>query len=230
MNKVLWFIFLTIIVLYIFFLYSKSNQIKETYTGTLRIANELDKKRAFKFALKSICQSKGYHWLEYGDEFSYDCKHSKQTCESESVFPTKIGTSPKYYEWRDSNSKDAKEISNRLSLVKDYQPQTLAQQAGQSSFSEESVNNPETGGICIIGNEMFRSMCEDEKLTYNKNDGTCVTNKPYCMSKCLPYCEKDCYVDPLQWTWEAIVGTTLGRGTGCAANLAKGELCALTQK
>ena len=44
-----------------------------------------------------------------------------------------------------------------------------------------------------------------------KDSGKCKTNKKYCSSKGLPYCNGDCYIPPLQWVSEQVFGTTLGR-------------------
>lgn len=64
---------------------------------------------------------------------------------------------------------------------------------------------------CIIGNEAWREFCEKEGLSYDPENGKCKTNGQYCMSKGLPFCNGDCYVPPMQWLSEQVLGTTLGR-------------------
>jgi hypothetical protein len=188
----------------------------------LRVANEQDKKRALKFALQRMCETKGYKWVQFEDEFTYDCLHTQETCEKESVYPTMVGGTPKYYEWRSNNTKDAKEA--REKMVNNV---TLSQNLDESSLSQASkgIVNTEVKGMCITGNEMFRKTCEENDLTYNKNDGTCVTNRKYCFNRCLPYCKGDCYQPPASWLTETVLGATLGRGLSCANNMATQGLC-----
>lgn len=162
---------------------------KEGYTGNLRVATELDRKKAMKYALRTLCEKGGYAWYESPeDQFIYDCKHTKETCNKESVYPTKEGKSPKYYEWRDISSPDGQIISNRI-------PPTVQSQ----------------NGFCILGNESFRKTCEDEYLNYNKGDGTCKTTKPYCNSKLLAYCNGDCFESPDTMILSRLFGNTLSR-------------------
>lgn len=187
---------------------------KENF-GNLRVANELDKKRALKYALKKTCELKGYMWVEQADEFTYDCKHTKETCNKESVYPTKAGDIPKYYEWREPDSKDALNAAQNSINLLDNRSETLSKQVGQSSLTE-SENDITKNGICIIGNEYFRETCESNKLTYDKTDGSCKTNRSYCASKCLPYCNGDCWQTTSNRVGEAILGSTLGRTLTCA--------------
>lgn len=190
---------------------------REQFVGSLRVANELDKKRALKFALKKMCESKGYSWVEQSDEFTYDCKHTKESCQRSSVYPTKVGDIPKYYEWRDADSKDARaSAENAISslLRNDNKPQTLSQQAGQSTLSESEFDITRDG-ICIIGNEYFRNMCESNALSYDIRDGSCKTNRTYCANKCLPFCNGDCFETVSSKVNESIFGTTVGRAVAC---------------
>jgi hypothetical protein len=188
---------------------------KEDYMN-LRVANELDHKRATKYAIKKMCESKGYSWVELGDEFTYDCKHTEETCKKMSVYPTKENDSPAYYEWRDKDSKDAKiSAENDINSIGNQQ-QSLSKQMGQSSVSQ-SQEEITRNGICIIGNEYFRETCEKEGLDYDITDGSCKVNRKYCYSKCLAYCNGDCFQPPDSQTYEFLLGATAGRALTCAS-------------
>ena len=54
--------------------------VRETYVGNLKVATDYDMKKAAKFAIEQTCKKKGYIWVQGGQEFVYDCKHSQQTC------------------------------------------------------------------------------------------------------------------------------------------------------
>lgn len=159
------FIFFIIIIILYFIFFTQGEHF------TQQVATERDIKLAQKNVLQKICIDKGYNWKEGGDEFSYDCLHTKQTCLRDSIYPTYADKAPTYYEWRSEPNNDR----------------------------------------CIIGNEAFREFCEKEGLTYSPDSGKCKTNKKYCSSKGLPYCNGDCYIPPLQWVSEQVFGTTLGR-------------------
>ena len=212
--------------------FRKSKRIVEGYVGNLKVETELDRKRALKYALKKTCEKRGYRWIEGGDEFTYDCKHTKETCKRDSVYPTKKDEIPQYYEWRDVNSKDAKDVASKTVNLIDNKPQSTSKTLGQSSLSESEydINNEDAGGICIIGNERFRSFCEDNDLTYNPDDGSCVTNRKYCNNRCLPFCNGDCYLPPDTWTFEQVFGTTLSRSFGCARNMTLEGVCSVVEK
>lgn len=210
-----------ILLLFLFYLflrfsYDKFFLNKEHYMN-LRVANELDHKRATKYALKKMCESKGYSWVELGDEFTYDCKHTEETCKKMSVYPTKLDESPAYYEWRDKDSKDAKaSAENAINLTDNSGQSTLSKQVGQSSVSQ-SQEDITRDGICIIGNEYFRELCEKEGLDYDITDGSCKVNRKYCYSKCLSYCNGDCFQSPDSVIYETVLGSTAGRALTCAS-------------
>jgi hypothetical protein len=199
----------------------------ENYVGNLHVATPIDIKRAYKYALKKMCDAGGYTWVEQADEFTYDCKHTQDTCERDSVYPTLTDTTPKYYEWRKPETKDAQIAASRAGQLIDTSTRTLSQIAGHSSLRESSsnINNKDTGGVCIMGNEMYRKFCEDNGLTYNKQTGKCVTNKQYCNNRCLPFCNGDCFRPPKSWLVEQVIGTTVGRTLNCAANMATSAVC-----
>lgn len=217
------------ILLTLFLMYKPT---KETYTGNLRVENDKDKKLALKYALKKVCEKRGYKWIEGGDEFTYDCKHTEETCKRDSVYPTKEGAIPQYFEWRASNSSDAKDVGSKTVNIMDGRPQSLSKSVGQSSLSESEndINNEDAGGLCILGNERFRSFCEENGLTYNPDDGSCVTNRKYCNNRCLPFCNGDCYLPPDSWAYEQIFGATLSRSFGCARNMTLEGVCSAVQK
>ncbi len=203
---------LLLLLLYLILRYSVAK--KEDFMN-LRVANEIDHKRATKYALKKICESKGYSWIEQGDEFTYDCKHTEQTCKQSSVYPTKPDEAPSYYEWRDKDSKDAQTAAENAIQLKDKSQQdSLSKQVGESSGSQSKFDITRNG-ICIIGNEYFREMCEKEGLDYDIKDGSCKVNRKYCYSKCLAYCNGDCFQPPDSVVWEALLGSTAGRAYAC---------------
>jgi hypothetical protein len=191
----------------VFFTLSK----KELYTGTLRVATDLDFKRAYKFALQQTCIENGNTWVQGGDEFNYDCKYNKESCLKNSVYPTLVGDNPSYYEWRKNGSTDA--INANL-----------------NSLQDNTININDNGGICIIGNETYRDFCEKNKLTYNPEDGSCVTNKDYCLTKVLPFCNGDCYVPPNTWLTQNLFGTTLGRALTAPQSYLVEGICELDNK
>lgn len=179
---------LLLLILLVFFLLKKKKE-KETYVGNLRVITPLDKKRALKYALKQICEEKGYKWYDdASNEFIYDCRHTKETCENESIYPTPEDQIPQYYEWRDSDSPDGETIEKRI-------PPT--------------VQKPD--GYCIMGNEEFRKLCLKEDLVYNTSNGECKTTKPYCNSKLLAFCDNDCYEPPNTMVLSKLFGNTLSR-------------------
>lgn len=192
------------------------NKSRETYVGNLKVATDLDKKRAAKYALKEMCQTKGYIWVQGGDEFVYDCKHSQQTCERDSIYPTPDTEDaiPQYYEWRDVNSEEAKEaakLGEQFSTAR-----LLSSSMGQSAdiSNSEDILNKDIGGMCILGNEAMRKMCEKEGLRYDKSNGKCFTTKEYCYPKALAFCNGDCFQPPASYLSEQVLGKTLGRSLG----------------
>lgn len=223
------FLIISIIILIIFYNYFQTT---ETYVGDLKVATDLDRRKALKYALQQTCINKGYKWVELGDEMSFDCKYTKETCLKDSVYPTAENKIPKYYEWRDSNSNDAKKVventlntSSKNISVNDMSQQTLSKQAGLSSLSQTEQNILDKDGICIIGNDVFRKFCEDNDLTYNPKDGSCVTNEKYCLKRVLPFCNGDCYKPPISWVSESVLGTTLGRSLSAVSNYLTAGVC-----
>ena len=215
--------YLTIAILVLLLWIFVKGQTKEPF---LTVATELDHKRALKYALKKKCESSGYQWVELGDEFSYDCKHTKQTCLKDSIYPTPEGKFPQYYEWREPNSTDAQLMAERRSVSQDYrEQQALSQNFGSSiNLSKDQINS-QYSGVCILGNEPFRKVCEDEKLQYDPSTGKCKTTEAYCISKGLPFCNGDCYNPPNSWLMEQILGTTLGRTLSAGTNAAAIGIC-----
>lgn len=208
-------ILLIIILTTLFFFYKKywnTNTIfeknKETFIGTKRIATDLDHKRAVKYAMQKMCEKGGYAWIQGGDEFTYDCKHKKETCLRESVYPTQKDAVPQYYEWRDSNSSEAKEAG--LSGEEYGTGRTIS-----GSFADQdTINSEKVGGICIIGNEPFRDFCEGELLRYDTSDGKCYTTKEYCGPRLLAFCNGDCFETPGTKVISSVFGTNIGRLAG----------------
>ena len=228
MNYI-YFIILIIILTIVLYKYT---HIKETYVGNLKVATELDNRRALKYALKETCIKKGHRWLDLGDEMEFDCKFTKNSCIKESVYPTPEGKYPRYYEWRNSNSEDAKKVvENTLNSksktidVTDVSQESLSKQIGLSSASQKKSDILDKDGLCIMGNEYFRKMCEDNQLTYNKDTGSCVTNEPYCLKRVLPFCDGDCYKPPTSWLTESVLGTTLGRSLSAGTNYLTAGIC-----
>lgn len=215
---------LVILIMFFLCIYLVSKEEIREHYGNLRVANSTDEKRAIKYALKTICEKKGYKWVEMGDEFAFDCKHTESTCKNESVYETVLGNTPKYYEWRDQNSQDAKDARNNvINMTDNNKKLVLSTDIGFSSYIGSDVGNEK--GICILGNEFFRKTCEENDLTYNIKDGSCVTNKDYCLKKVLPYCNGDCYQPPLSWLSETVLGTTLGRSLAAPNNYVTQALC-----
>jgi hypothetical protein len=184
----------------------------EQYVGNLRVADELDNKRAVKEALKKLCTEQGYEWKELpGGEFVYDCKHTQKTCLNESVYPTPSGENvvPRYYEWRDRDNEDTKEVVQLESTSP-----LLSFQMGDSSDYRRGEDIRSTEGICVMGNEPFRKFCEDENLRYDSSTGKCYTTLPYCTPKLLAFCNGDCFEPPAGMILSKVFGTTLGRSLG----------------
>jgi hypothetical protein len=201
-------IFIVIVITLVIYFYLHK---RELYTGTLRVAGDIDYKRATKFALQKMCTDRGLTWVQGGDEFSYDCKYNKDSCLKASKYPTLVGDNPSYYEWRDSSSTD---FIN----------------ANVNALQDNTINTGDNGGICIIGNEMYRNFCETNNLTYNPQDGSCVTNKNYCLTKVLPFCNGDCYVPPNTWLTQNLFGTTLGRALTAPQSYLVDGICELDTK
>jgi hypothetical protein len=193
--------------------------VRETYVGNLKVATEYDIKKAAKFAIEQICKKKGYIWVQGGSEFVYDCKHSQQTCERDSIYPTPDTEDaiPQYYEWRDINSPEAQEAAK---LAEEFGTgRMLSSQLGDSTdiTDRDYVLDRDIGGLCILGHEPMRKLCEDEGLRYDKSNGKCFTTKEYCYPKLLAFCNGDCFQPPGSYLSEQIVGKTAGRSIGQAS-------------
>jgi hypothetical protein len=209
-----------------------SKGIRETYVGNLKVATDYDMKRAAKYAIEQICKKRGYIWVQGGSEFVYDCKHSKETCTRDSVYPTpdKEDAIPQYYEWRDINSEEAQEAAR---LAEQFGTgRMLSSQLGDSTniTDRDYVLDRDIGGLCILGNEPMRKLCEKEGLRYDKSNGKCFTTQEYCYPKQLAFCDGDCFQPPLSYVSEQIFGKTIGRSfaraTGESIELYN-ELCKL---
>lgn len=228
MNYLYFILFIILITVILYNYYT----IKETYVGNLKVATELDNRRALKYALEQTCKNKGHRWINLGDEMEFDCKFTKDSCIKTSIYPTPDNKAPRYYEWRDSNSEDAKKVvKNTLNSksknidVTDTSQDTLSKQIGLSSASQKKSDILDKDGLCIMGNEYFRQLCEDNQLTYNKDTGQCVTNEPYCLKRVLPFCDGDCFKPPGSWLSESILGTTLGRSLAAVENYSYAGVC-----
>jgi hypothetical protein len=198
-------ILLLLVIILVFLIFIKKNNI-EGYS----VETDLDYKRATKEALEKFCKKRGYVWVQGGREFDFDCKHTKETCLRDSVYPT--NGNGIYYEWRDYGSEDAKnagylgvrddsDYSKKLSAIYELSSDTK---------DADMINNREVGGVCIMGNEEFRKFCEKENLRYDPTNGQCYTTKEYCKSKMLNFCNGDCFEDPISQGWKGVLGDTLG--------------------
>jgi len=201
-----------VIVIVIVTLYNSCYS-QEHFSGQLRVADELDHKRAMKYALKKMCEENGYVWKEFpGSEFVYDCKHTKSTCLSESVYPTQPNHVPQYYEWRSAVTEDYKSVASLESTSG-----LLSGMMNQSTDYKRQDDIQSNDGICILGAEPFRKFCEDEKLSYNTDTGRCVTTKEYCLPKLMAFCKNDCFETPTRLVLSKVFGTTLGRTLGSSS-------------
>lgn len=203
---------LLLFILIVYFIVKLTNRKTETYVGERRVANEIDDKRAVKFALENMCKNRGYRWVQGADEFVYDCKHTKETCEAESVYPSPPDTVFKYYEWRTPSHEEFYETGE--ALLDAGTGSLLSSSAGQSSGSQRVDDKSKIDGVCIIGNEPFRKFCEDEDLRYDKSNGKCYTTKPYCNKRLLAFCGDDCFETPTSLVLGKVFGTTIGRSVG----------------
>lgn len=184
------FLYLLIFLIIVFLIYQKIYISKENYVGNLRVANEIDHKRAVKYAVKKLCEKNGYVWKDGIGEFDYDCKHTKKSCENESVYPTPKNGNPKYYEWRDDSD------------------------GGKCILGNESFRTfCETGEISPKDDETQKI----SKLRYDKSDGKCYTTRPYCNDRLLAFCNNDCFETPTSKVLTKVFGTTIGRSIGLAS-------------
>lgn len=200
------FIFLLVIILIFVYYYYKVVQKKKIVEG-LSVANDTDDKRAIKYALKQKCLRDGHRFLEGADEFTYDCKYTKDSCLKASVYPTPEGKSPKYYEWRDVSDETALQNSYELSLTN--KSTILSSSVGQSSSVE--IADQTSPGTCIVANENFRNLCESNGLYYDMSDGLCKTTRKYCNNRLSAYCYNDCYTDATSSFMNTIFGDTIGK-------------------
>jgi hypothetical protein len=197
-------------------LYRNFSNKKENYVGNLKVASELDKKRAVKYALERLCKKKGYRWIQGGDEFVYDCKHTKETCEQESVYPTPKDEPLRYYEWRNNKNEEFFETGEGLVEYGTGRLLSASVGVGQSSDFSRKEDITRSDGVCILGNENFRNFCEKEDLRYDKSDGKCYTTQPYCNKRLLAFCNEDCFEPPGSMVLTKVFGTTIGRSIGMA--------------
>lgn len=181
---------------------------------SVRIGTKTDYLKAQKYALQKLCEEKKYTWKQFDNEFMYDCKHTKETCLAESVYPTPKTDKavPKYYEWRDVNSSDYKEAVRLESSSK-----ILSASAGVTEDRTSQMGGGD--GMCIMGSEGFREFCENENLRYDNTDGNCYTTKQYCQPKLLAFCDNDCFEPPSGMILSKVFGTTVGRGLGAATGI-----------
>lgn len=197
-------------------LFKKFDDKYEKYVGSLRVGTELDNKKAVKYALEMMCKKRGYTWVQGGDEFVYDCKHTKETCERESIYPTSEdpNTIPKYYEWRKNGEEEFYETGE--GLVEYGTGRLLSATMGDSSAYSRKEDVLKNEGVCIIGNESFRKFCEEEELRYDKDNGKCYVSEPYCNKRALAFCNGDCFEPPFTMITSKVFGTTIGRSFGAA--------------
>lgn len=210
-------IILILLILTILIIQKKYSK-KENYVGNLRVATEIDHKRALKQGLEMMCKNRGYTWVQGGDEFVYDCKHTKQTCEKESIYPTPDipDVIPKYYEWREKGNEEFYETGE--GLVEFGTGRLLSATLGESSDYSRKEDVTQSEGVCIIGNEYFRKFCEKEELRYDKTNGECYTTQPYCNKRLLAFCDGDCFETPTSKVISTVFGTTVGRTLGVASS------------
>jgi hypothetical protein len=199
MNNLL----LLIIIILVISIFYRKYYINKKEHLTVKLATEIDDKRANKYALKKMCEEGGYFWQNFGDEFIYECRHTKKTCLGESIYPTPSAedTPPRYYEWRDKSHPDVKTIL-------EYDKQKL------TSSVNEVGGETERDGMCIVGMEAYRKWCEDEQLRYDPENGQCYTTKPYCQKKLLGFCNDDCFEPPTGMILSKVFGNTLGKAIG----------------
>lgn len=201
-------------ILIAFLLYKFLTKKRENYVGNKRVINELDQKRAVKYGLEMMCKNKGYRWVQGADEFVYDCKHTKDTCLNESIYPTPDVpyAIPQYYEWR--NSSDPEFFETGEGVVEFGTGRLLSAAVKQSSDFNRKEDVTSDDGVCIMGNETFRKFCEKENLRYDKSTGKCYTTKPYCNKRLLAFCDDDCFEPPVAMVLGKVFGTILGRSVG----------------
>lgn len=203
MNNFLLLIIIIVLIIGISYKYKKKEHL------SLTVATETDQLRAQKYALKKMCEENGYSWKQFDDEFSYDCKHTEKSCLGDSVYPTKPDETPRYYEWRDRESPEYKEVVR------------LGSSSSILSSQIEASGDIQTGiggdnGMCIMGLEDYRKWCEDQEFRYDTTNGQCYTTKPYCQKKLLGFCNNDCFEPPNGLILSKIFGNTIGRSLGAA--------------
>jgi hypothetical protein len=179
---------------------------------TLRVATETDQLRAQKYALEKMCKENGYSWKQYENEFAYDCKHTKKTCIGDSVYPTPDTSEaiPRYYEWRDGQSPDYKEV-----IRLESSSGILSSKMGASDNIQSGIGGD--NGMCIMGLEAYRKWCEDQGFRYDSTNGQCYTTRPYCENKLLAFCNGDCFEPPVGMVLSKVFGNTIGRSVGAVA-------------
>lgn len=180
-------ILLLIIIIYFLF-FSKTEHFYQQ-----EVATERDIKLAHKELLRRRCIKGGYVWKE-GSDIKNSTSDPSQT-RTQALSTNEV----------DELMYDC--LHTRETCLRDSVYPTLEDKPPKYYEWRAEPGNDR----CIIGNEAFRDMCEKEGLTYDPETGKCRTNRPYCMSKGLPFCNGDCFVPPMQWLWEQIVGTTLAR-------------------
>lgn len=62
---------------------------------------------------------------------------------------------------------------------------------------------------CVYAYSGYRKRCEDAGLTYNETEGSCKTNKKYCLCYGLEFKNNDCWKNPLQVGFSHVVGETV---------------------
>jgi hypothetical protein len=201
-----------VIIVFLFFRYISP---KEHFTNK-RVATDLDKKRAVKYALQRTCINNGYTWTQYGNEFAYDCKHTKITCERDSVYPTTKENLGQYFEWREPNTDGAKLVAARTIASKNFEPHTLmlSAKSGQSDY-KATESDISSQGVCILGNEYMREFCESNQLKYDISTGKCRTTQAYCSTKCLAFCKGDCFQSDTDKALNFVLGNTIARSMSC---------------
>jgi hypothetical protein len=65
---------------------------------------------------------------------------------------------------------------------------------------------------CVLADPSLRKTCEDNKIEYDVNTGSCKVDVDYCLRKGADWKDNDCYVSPGQEFGEFILGTTVTRG------------------
>lgn len=65
---------------------------------------------------------------------------------------------------------------------------------------------------CFLADDAVRRACDENKIEYDVNTGSCKVDADYCLMKGSDWRDNDCYINPGQEFGEFILGTTITRG------------------